>query len=89
MHDSGSTSDVFQLMIQQAVEAGLQKILNAVPPGRRLLSAEDAATYLSLSKREIYNMMATRELDPITHGRRKMLDIVDLDKWINRNKLAA
>jgi excisionase family DNA binding protein len=53
---------------------------------RRLLSIEETAVYLSLSKREVYNMIGTNELPAVTHGRRKMLDILDLNRWIERNK---
>ena len=53
---------------------------------RRLLAAEEAATYLSLSKREVYKMIAAGQLLAVSHGRRKMLDIRDLETWIAENK---
>jgi excisionase family DNA binding protein len=82
-----STTDAFQRVIEQAVEAGVRKALNvSEATNRRLFSAEEAAVYLSLSKREVYNMIANRQLAAVTHGRRKMLDIRDLDDWIERNK---
>jgi excisionase family DNA binding protein len=69
------------------VEAGLLKVLKVVVVGeRRLLSVEAAAIYLSLSKREVYNVMASGELKFVHHERRKMLDIRDLDEWIERKK---
>ena len=75
-------------LIQQAVEAGLRKVLNiGEASNRRLLSADDAASYLSLSKREVYNMIANRQLAAVHHGRRKMLDLKDLDEWVDRNKV--
>jgi excisionase family DNA binding protein len=83
-----STTDAFQRVIEQAVEAGVRKALNvSEATNRRLLSAEEAAVYLSLSKREVYNMIANHQLAAVTHGRRKMLDIRDLDDWIERNKV--
>jgi len=81
-------SDVFQSIIDQSVETAVRKLNATAPANRRLLSVEEAAVYLALSKREIYNMIANRELKAVLHGRRKMLDIRDLDEWIERNKAA-
>jgi excisionase family DNA binding protein len=82
-----SVTDAFQEVIERAVEAGIRKALNITDAtNRRLLSIEEGAVYLSLSKREIYNMISTRDLPAVTHGRRKMLDIRDLDTWIESAK---
>jgi len=81
-------TDALTLVIEQAVEAGIRKVININgPANRRLLSAEEAAVYVSLSKREMYNMIANRQLPAVIRGRRKMLDIQDLDAWIDRNKV--
>jgi len=80
-------TDAFQQLITDAVRLALREELSATPTANRLRSIEEAAAYLSLSKREIYNMVANRELPAVTHGRRKMLDIRDLDAWIDHNKL--
>ena len=80
-------TDAFQHIIEQAVESGVRKALNlSEATNRRLLTITEAAIYLALSKREVYNMIATGELPAVTHGRRKMLDIRDLEEWIRRNK---
>ena len=82
-----TATDAFQQVIETAVETGVRKALNISDvTNRRLLSIEEGAVYLSLSKREIYNMIATGELPAVTHGRRKMLDIRDLDVWIEWSK---
>jgi excisionase family DNA binding protein len=82
-----NATDAFQEVIERAVEAGVRKALNiSEVTNRRLLSIEEGAVYLSLSKREVYNMVATDELTAVTHGRRKMLDIRDLDAWIEQAK---
>jgi excisionase family DNA binding protein len=82
-----NATDAFQQVIEQAVEAGVRKALTVSEvTNRRLLSAEEAATYLSLSKREVYNMIAIHQLTAVIHGRRKMLDVRDLDNWIDGNK---
>jgi len=85
-----TAADALQQVISEAVEAGLRKALNINPAtNRRLLSIEESAVYLSLSKREVYSMIANRELPAVTHGRRKMLDILDLNAWIDQNKAQA
>jgi len=82
-----SMTDAFERLIEQAVETGVRKGLNiSETTNRRLLSVEEGAVYLSLSKRELYNMIANHEMAVVTHGRRKMLDIRDLDAWIEHNK---
>jgi excisionase family DNA binding protein len=84
------TTDAFQHVIEQAVETGVRKAMNiADATNRRMLSVEESATYIGLSKREVYSMIASGELPVVTHGRRKMIDIRDLDQWIANNKSAA
>ena len=83
-----SAADAFSQVIEQAVAAGVRKALGGVTDGanKRLLSIEQAATYLCLSRRELYNMIANKELVAVKHGRRTMLDVRDLDQWISQNK---
>jgi excisionase family DNA binding protein len=81
------SGDAFQHLIEEAVEVAVRRALNVSDAtNRRLLSIEEGSVYLSLSKRELYNMIANGDLQAVTHGRRKMLDIQDLDQWITRNK---
>lgn len=56
---------------------------------RRLLNAEEAAVYLAVSPKTIYNMVEARQLSSVRHGKRIMLDIQDLDAWIRANKRNA
>jgi excisionase family DNA binding protein len=84
----GNTTDFLQKVIEQAVEAAVRKALaTSDTKKRRLLSAEEAGVYLSLSKREVYNMIANRQLPVVMQGRRKMLDVQDLDDWITQHKV--
>ena len=83
-------TDVFSRLIEQAVESGVKKALNvSETTNRRLLSVEQAAVYISLSEREVYNMVSIGDLDAVKHGRRKMIDIRDLDAWIESRKKKA
>jgi excisionase family DNA binding protein len=84
-----TATDAFQQVIERAVETAVRKALNvSEATNRRLLSVEEAAMFLSLSKREVYNMIASRELPAVKHGRRTLLDIQDLNGWIERSKSA-
>jgi len=82
-----SATDVFRQVIEQAVETAVRKALNlSEVTNRRLLSVAEAAVYLSLSEREIHNMIANDSFPVVPRGRRTMLDIRDVDSWIERNK---
>lgn len=82
-----STTDAFAEIIKSAVADGVRQALNIHDAtNRRLLSVEQSAEYLNLSKREIWDMIAQHELPVVARGRRKMVDIQDLDGWIQRNK---
>jgi excisionase family DNA binding protein len=52
----------------------------------RLLTLKGAAAYLSLSLSTIKNMLVASELRVVSRGGRRMIDIRDLDLWIERNK---
>jgi excisionase family DNA binding protein len=84
-----STADPLSQMIEEACESAIKRAMNIsdVSP-RRLMSVQEAAVYLALSEREIYNMIANKELSGVRHGRRLMLDIRDLDAWIAMHKAA-
>ena len=80
--------DSFAQIIEQAVLEALKKALNVSDVScRRLVTAKQAAQYLCLSEREVYNMVSNRELSGVRHGRRLMLDIRDLERWIEANKV--
>ena len=80
-------TEAFAQVIEQAVLDALKRALNVSDvSGRRLVTAKQAALYLCLSEREIYNMVSNREIRGVRHGRRLMLDIRDLERWIDVNK---
>ena len=74
-------------IIEAACEAAINRAVRPCDLApRRLLSARESAQYLSLSQREIYNMIAERQLAGIRYGRRLMIDIRDLESWILAHK---
>jgi excisionase family DNA binding protein len=54
--------------------------------GARLLTPEQAATYVCRSIDVMYEMIHSREIPHVKNGRRYTVDRVDLDKWIEKNK---
>jgi len=82
-------TDPLSQMIEAACEAAIKRAMKIgdISP-RRLLTAQEAATYLALSEREVYNMIANKELTDVRHGRRLMVDIRDLEQWIASHKAA-
>lgn len=82
-----AATDAFAAIIRAAVAEGIREALNLHEfTGRRLLSIAQTAEYLNLGEREIAVMLAANELPAVSRGRRKMIDIQDLDVWIRSNK---
>ncbi len=82
-----SGRDGFESMVVNAVEMAVRKALNTPEVAtRRLLTIEETAIYLSLSERQIHNMISARILPVVRQGRRVMLDVRDVDTWIEKNK---
>ena len=83
-------ADAFSALIEAAVASGIKKALDFdADTNKRLLSVEQAATYLALSEREIHNMIAGHDLPAVKRGRRVLLDVRDLNGWIERSKTRA
>ena len=55
-------------------------------PIKRLYSVEDAAEYLGRSVWGVREMLYAGKIPFIKDGRRVLLDIRDMDEWIERNK---
>ena len=53
---------------------------------RRLLTVEQSAEYLALSMKSVHEMLTNHKLAGVKFGRKTMLDIRDLDQWIEKNK---
>jgi excisionase family DNA binding protein len=80
-------TDSLSQVIEAACETAIKRAMNIsdVSP-RRLLTVQEAAVYLALSDREVYNMIANKELKGVRHGRRLMVDLRDAEHWIECNK---
>jgi excisionase family DNA binding protein len=80
-------TDVLAQLVEAACAAAIRKALNItdVAP-RRLMTIKETATYLAISEREVYNMLANNELLGVRRGRRVMIDLRDAERWIECNK---
>ena len=54
---------------------------------RRLLSQQDAASYLGISYWTIRDLVFRRELPFVKIGRRILVDRMDLDAYLDRSKI--
>ena len=54
--------------------------------GARLLDFRAASRYLSLSYWTIRDMVSRGEIPHVRAGRRVLIDVRDLDRWIDQNK---
>jgi excisionase family DNA binding protein len=52
----------------------------------RLLTVEQAATYLGRTKEAVQHMVSSGKLPTVRSDRRVFVDVVDLDRWIEDNK---
>lgn len=55
-------------------------------PSKRLYSIKEASIYLGRSVYAVREMIWAGKLPYIKDGRRILLDIYDIDEWIERNK---
>lgn len=61
--------------------------LAKAPFSRRLCSIEQASHYLAVSTWTVRRMVWNGELPHLRRGRRILLDLRDLDAWIDREKV--
>ena len=59
---------------------------DTAPPERRLLGAEHAAAYLSISPSLLRRLTWNGDLPMLRVNRRVLWDKADLDRWIDRQK---
>ncbi len=59
---------------------------NEIKVIKRLLTIKEAGIYLSRSQWTVAEMVRTGKLPYISDGKRKFLDIQDINHWIDINK---
>jgi excisionase family DNA binding protein len=69
-----------------AVEVRLELQGNGTPLRPRLLTVEQAANYLGRTKDAVNHMIAAGKLPTVKSDRRRFVDVIDLDHWIEDNK---
>ena len=57
--------------------------------GPRLLSLKDAAVYLGAHLWAVRQMVRNRELPYVQIGRKYLIDRLDLDRFVERNKIGV
>ena len=82
----GTSNPDFVEAIATRVVEKMRSEIEAERRTRRLLTVEQSATYLALSTKSIHEMLTNHELVGVKFGRKTMLDIRDLDQWIEDNK---
>jgi excisionase family DNA binding protein len=79
--------DALEQLCARAAETALREVLKiSDATNRRLISIKEGAVRLGVCERQIYNMISRGELPVVTLGKRKLLDIRDLDTLADRNK---
>jgi excisionase family DNA binding protein len=79
--------------IQQLAQALAARILPQIPNGHpakqypRLMNVTQAAAYLGRSPSAVFHLISRREIPVVKHGRHVRLDRLELDKWIDSDKV--
>ena len=71
-----------------------KRFKKSIPPatpiaGPRLLSLKDSATYLGAHLWAIRQMVRNQELPYVQIGRKFLIDRIDLDRFVERNKVGV
>jgi excisionase family DNA binding protein len=69
--------------IREAIKAAIDEWK---PVQSRLLTIKEAAEYLKISERTMKTLLAKGCIRKVPCGRRVMVDLKDLDQWIEDNK---
>ncbi len=57
-----------------------------IKPQKRLYSINDASVYLGRSVWAVREMIWAGKISYVRDGKRILLDIIDMDRWIEQNK---
>jgi len=74
------------MLAHQIAEAVAAKLRSTAPLGPRLLTVEQASRYIGRSKHAVEHMVSAGRLPVVRDGRRVLLDVRDLDGWIEDRK---
>jgi excisionase family DNA binding protein len=77
------------ITITEALERETTPHKNRVGMPPRLLSVKDAAVYLSTTVPFIRTLIYRQELPFLKAGKKYVIDLVDLDKWVDSHKHTA
>jgi excisionase family DNA binding protein len=75
----------FAMIVAERVRGELPSSSNQVV-APRLLTVEQAASYLGRTKASVQHMISAGRLPTVRGDRRVFLDVRDLDAWIEQNK---
>ncbi len=73
-------------MVQGINNKGDSRHSQDMQSGARLLDFRAASRYLSLSYWTMRDMVSRGEIPHVRAGRRVLIDVRDLDRWIDQNK---
>jgi excisionase family DNA binding protein len=80
-------SDPLSEMIKVAVREVLAEVIRTTDMRpQRLLTPEQAAEYLNVSRARIYELLEEGDIPPVKSGRSVRIDKDDLDVWIKAHK---
>jgi excisionase family DNA binding protein len=65
------------------------RLVDSAPDENRLMSTEEAAGYLSCSKRRLYDLVMLNKLEPRRDGRRLLFRRSDLDRYAEGGEIPA
>lgn len=76
----------------QKIEDLLQQLLQQEPPvveenfSNQLMSVEEVAKYIGLSKPTIYTMKSNKDIPFIKTGKKLLFRRKDIDEWLNKHR---
>jgi excisionase family DNA binding protein len=85
MAEIGGILEQFADLVAAKLAAQLQNNHNS-PFNPRLLTLEQAGTYIGRSREAVQSLVATGKLPTVRSDRRVFLDVKDLDRWIEEHK---
>ena len=80
--------DLLARRVATRVRAELAQDGTAAAVRPRLMTVEQAATYLGRTREAVQHLIAERRIPVVRSDRRVFLDVRDLDRWIDEAKTA-